>query len=36
MNNKEYYDNLSKLREILEDDSITYLPIPLEDLKRDY
>ena len=36
MNNKEYYDNLSKLREILEDESITYLPIPLEDLKRDF
>ena len=36
MNNKEYYDNLSKLREILEDETITFLPIPLEDLKRDY
>ena len=36
MNNKEYYDDLNKLREILEDETITYLPISLEDLKRDY
>lgn len=36
MNNKEYYDNLSKLREIFEDELITYLPISLENLKRDY
>ena len=36
MNNKEYYENLSKLREILEDETVTYLPIPLDILKRDY
>ena len=36
MNNKEYYNNLSKLREILEDETVTYLPLPLEILKRDY
>ena len=36
MNNKEYYDNLSKLREILEDETITFLPISLENLKRDF
>ena len=36
MNNKEYYEDLTKLREIFENDSINYLPIPLEDLKRDY
>ena len=36
MNNKEYYNNLSKLREILEDETVTYLPMSLEDLKKDY
>ena len=36
MNNKEYYDNLSKLREIFDDEIITYLPISIENLKRDY
>ena len=30
MNNQEYYDNLKKLREIFEDDTITYLPVSLE------
>ena len=36
MNNKEYYDNLNKLREIFEDESLTYLPISLEDLKKNF
>ena len=36
MNNQEYYDNLNKLREIFEDDTITYLPITLENLKANY
>ena len=36
MNNQEYYENLKKLREIFEDESITYLPISLEDLKSNF
>ena len=36
MNNQEYYHNLNKLREIFEDDSITYSPVSLEVLKANY
>ena len=36
MNNQEYYDNLNKLREIFDDETMTYLPISLEKLKENY
>ena len=36
MNNQEYYDNLNKLREIFDDETLTYLPISLENLKENY
>ena len=36
MNNQEYYDNLNKLREIFDDETMTYLPISLDTLKENY
>ena len=36
MNNQEYYENLNKLREIFDDETMTYLPISLENLKENY
>ena len=36
MNNQEYYNNLNKLRDIFEDDTITYSPVSLEVLKANY